>query len=51
MLFKYTNNDGIDPEYVKDVLIENIDFDNKKDNITDKQAEIMKEEQQSETSE
>ncbi len=28
-----TNNDGIDPEYAKDVLIENIDFDNADDNI------------------
>lgn len=27
------NNDGIDPEYAKDVLIENIDFDNADDNI------------------
>lgn len=28
-----SNNDGIDPEYAKDVLIENIDFDNADDNI------------------
>ncbi|WP_205702982.1 glycoside hydrolase family 28 protein [Botryobacter ruber] len=27
------NNDGIDPEYCQDVLIENIDFDNGDDNI------------------
>ena len=27
------NNDGIDPEYAKDVLIENITFDNADDNI------------------
>ena len=27
------NNDGIDPEYAKDVLIENIVFDNGDDNI------------------
>lgn len=27
------NNDGIDPEYAKDVLIENIDFNNADDNI------------------
>lgn len=27
------NNDGIDPEYSKDVLIENIDFNNADDNI------------------
>ena len=29
----YKNNDGIDPEYAKDVLIENITFDNADDNI------------------
>lgn len=28
-----SNNDGIDPEYAKDVLIENIAFDNADDNI------------------
>lgn len=28
-----SNNDGIDPEYAKDVLIENITFDNSDDNI------------------
>ncbi|MXN90737.1 glycoside hydrolase family 28 protein [Flavobacterium sp. Sd200] len=27
------NNDGVDPEYCKDVLIENIDFNNADDNI------------------
>jgi polygalacturonase len=27
------NNDGIDPEYSSDVLIENIDFDNSDDNV------------------
>ncbi|MFB9076011.1 glycoside hydrolase family 28 protein [Flavobacterium procerum] len=27
------NNDGIDPEYAKDVLIENVDFDNGDDNV------------------
>jgi polygalacturonase len=27
------NNDGIDPEYVKDVLIENVSFDNGDDNV------------------
>jgi len=30
--FNY-NNDGIDPEYSKDILIENIDFNNADDNI------------------
>jgi polygalacturonase len=28
-----SNNDGVDPEYCKDVLIENIDFNNADDNI------------------